>query len=103
MSEDARYEGRPFLRLLDCYVMRAIGQLDDAQAQALQAIEPRLAELYGGDGVWHEVVATQMDFPDDIEANIAHVWIAAQAKAQELGIEIDAADFTRQFVDANFL
>ncbi len=103
MSEDTRYEGRPFLRLLDCYVMRAIGQLDDVQAEALRAIEPKLAELYGGDGVWHEVVASQMDFPDDIEANIAHVWIAARMKAEELGVEIDAARFTREFVDLNFL
>lgn len=103
MDEDTRYEGRPFLRLLDCYVLRAIGQLDDAQAEALRAIEPKLAEVYGGDGVWHEVVASQMEFTDDIENSIAHVWMAAQMKAQELGVEVDAADFTRQFVDKTFL
>ncbi len=102
MSGEARYEGRPFLRLLDCYVLRAIGQLDEAQNAALQSIEPQLAELYGKESTWFQAVADQMQFPEDVEASIQQVWIATLAKAEELNVEVDAAEFTRQFVDTNF-
>lgn len=103
MSEAARYEDRPFLKLLDCYVLRAIGQLDDVQDAALQSIEPQLAGVYGKEMPWYEVVSNQMQFPDDIDASIQQVWVAAQMKAGEQGAEIDPAAFTRQFVDTNFL
>jgi hypothetical protein len=102
MSEEARYEGRPFLRLLDCYVLRAIGQLDEAQNAALQTIEPQLAGVYGKESRWFEVVAEQMDFPDGIEASINQVWQATLLKAEELNMEVNSAEFTRQFVDTNF-
>ena len=103
MSDAGRYEGRPFLRLLDCYVMRTIGQLDEAQDESLQAIEPQLAQLYGKPSPWYQVVMDQMEFTEDMEANIRQVWIAALTKADELNMEIDPAEFTRQFVDTNFM
>ena len=103
MTDAARYEERPFLKLLDCYVLRAIGQLDEAQEAALQSIEPQLAGVYGKEMPWFEVVSDQMEFPDDIDASIRQVWVAAQMKADDLEEQIDPAAFTRQFVDTNFL
>jgi hypothetical protein len=103
VSDGTRYEERPFLKLLDCYVLRAIGQLDEAQDQALRTIEPQLAGVYGKEMRWFEVVSDQMEFPDNIDASIRQVWVAAQMKAGELEEQIDPAEFTRQFVDTNFL
>ena len=103
MTDPARYEDRPFLKLLDCYILRAIGQLDDVQAAALESIEPQLTEVYGKETAWHELVSTQMEFPEDIDASIRQVWVATQMKAAEQGAEVDPAEFTRQFVDTNFL
>lgn len=103
MNEATRYDGRPFLRLLDCYVLRAIGQLDEAQDAALQAIEPQLGELYGKESTWFEAVADQMQFPEDIEASIQQLWVATLTKAEEMDMQVDPSDFTRQFVDMNFL
>jgi len=102
VSEGERYEGRPFLRLLDCFVLRAIGQLDAAQNEALSSIEPKLAEVYGQESTWFQVVADQMQFPEGIEASINDVWEAALGKAAEMNMQIDPAEFTRQFVDTNF-
>jgi hypothetical protein len=45
-----RYEGKPFLRLLECYVLSAIDELTDEQCAALSALEPKLRELYGVQG-----------------------------------------------------
>lgn len=42
----SRYEGRPLLRLVDCFVLDAIDQLDDAQRATLEALEPRLAKTF---------------------------------------------------------
>ena len=38
-----RYAGKPFLRLLECYVLAAIGELSDEQQATLRAMEPKLA------------------------------------------------------------
>ena len=35
-----RYEGKPFIRLVDCYVLDAIGHLDDAQEAQLIEMTP---------------------------------------------------------------
>ena len=37
-----RYEERPLTRLLECYVLAAIDQLDDGQRDTLQRTEPTL-------------------------------------------------------------
>lgn len=97
-----RYNGKPFLRLLDCYVLRAIGELDAPQANALANMEPKLAEVYGISAAWHEIVAQQMSFPENLPAHISEIWQAGQQRAAEQGLEADPREFTRQFVDTNF-
>jgi hypothetical protein len=37
----SRYAGKPFLRLLECYVLDAIGELSDEQQATLLAPVPR--------------------------------------------------------------
>jgi hypothetical protein len=97
-----RYSGKPFLRLLDCYVLNAIGMLDEAQINGLKAMEPKLAQVFGIEGSWTDIVASKMEFPDDLPAEIRRIWEAGRAKASTIGLEVDPAEFTRQFVDTNF-
>ncbi len=59
-----RYAGKPFLRLLECYVLFAIGQLDEHQQETLQHMEPKLADVYNLSGTWLDIVSSQMAFPD---------------------------------------
>jgi hypothetical protein len=98
----SRYVGKPFLRLLDAYVLEAIGHLDAQQADALQAMESRLGAVYGTTGSWQQIVAAQMDFPQDLPAQIRRIWDNGNAKAAALGQAADPLEFTRQFVDTNF-
>ena len=98
----SRYDGKPFLRLLDCYVLRAIGELDAQQEGALQSMEPKLANVYGRSGPWFEIVAQQMDFPDTLPEQIRNIWKSGKAKASQQGLAVDPNEFTRQFVDTNF-
>ncbi|AEG49274.1 hypothetical protein Sphch_1586 [Sphingobium chlorophenolicum L-1] len=97
-----RYDGKPFLRLLDCYVLQAIGKLDTAQMVALTQIEPKLSQIYGVKGPWQEIVANQMDFPANLSDEIEQTWEAGRLRAADQGLEVDPGEFARQFVDANF-
>ena len=98
----SRYDGKPFQRLLDCYVLKAIGCLDAQQEAALCAMESKLAQVYGTEGSWDVIVANQMDFADELPAQIASIWEAGKAKAAALGLTVDPKEFTSQFVDTNF-
>ncbi len=38
-----RYEGKPFLRLLECYVLWSVDALSASQAKMLNEVTPKLA------------------------------------------------------------
>ena len=94
-----RYEGKPFLMLLDSYVLDAIGALDarrDAQAAAL---EPQFA----GAGGWRAIVAREMRFPDGMAGAIREMWDKGRVRFVEAnGREPDPHEFARVFVDSKF-
>jgi hypothetical protein len=98
-----RYDGKPFLKMLDCYVLDAIGHLDTQSEAALTAMEPSLRQQLNATGGWRAMVEQQMQFPDGMAGAIREVWekgrpqfVAAQ------GHEPDPAAFAQSFVDTNF-
>lgn len=97
-----RYAGRPFLRLLECYVLDAIGQLDAGQHDALRRMEPKLGGLYGAPGPWQAIVATQMDFPTSLPQQIRDLWAHNREQAQRRGEVASPEAFATAFVDQNF-
>lgn len=97
-----RYAGKPFLQLLDSYVLDAIGALDARQRATLTGMEPRLAQVYGTGGRWQDIVAAQMKFPVSMPTRIVEIWRAGSEKMREAGQAPDPLAFARQFVDANF-
>ncbi|URW76939.1 hypothetical protein M9980_07025 [Sphingomonas donggukensis] len=98
-----RYDGKPFLRLLDSYILDAIGHLPADQEAALTAMEPKFAETFGTTGRWRDVVATQMKFPAGMAGAVREVWDKGRPRfVAAHGREPDPAEFTRTFVDTNF-
>jgi len=98
-----RYAGKPFLRLLDSYVLAAIGALDQANLDWLTQAEPFFRETYGEQGNWREIVARRMQFPEGMEAAIIDVWQKGRIRfIQESGEEPDPVQFAHTFVDTNF-
>jgi hypothetical protein len=97
-----RYAGRPFLRLLECFVLDAIGQLDDRQRDTLRQIEPKLRETYGREGTWARIIAGEMDFPEALSSEIRTVWGKNLAIARKQGLQVDPNEFAMAFVDQNF-
>lgn len=47
---DSRYEGRPFLKLLDSYVLRGAGELEPEDELLLGQMTPKLQEVYASQG-----------------------------------------------------
>lgn len=98
-----RYDGKPFLRLLDSYVLDAIGHLDEANAKWLVEAEPHFRATFGEDGSWREIVEKRMQFPVGMQAAILDVWTKGQAKFRAAaGEDPDPVLFTYEFVDTKF-
>ena len=88
-----RYAGKPFLKLLDSYVLESIGHLDPADDAALTA----------SDGPWRSVVAREMQFPQGMAGAIREMWDKGRVRFMESqGHEPDPGEFTRTFVDTKF-
>jgi hypothetical protein len=79
LGPQARYKGRPFLRLIECYVLLSIGELDDDAQIALASIEPRLGEVYGMSASWDQIVSSQMEFPSELPDRLRSEWARARA------------------------
>lgn len=102
-TDDAtRYTGKPLLRLLDSYVLLAIGALDAEQAAALQKLEPKLSEIFGRQGTWSTIVASELDLPEELPPRILEAWEDGRKKAASYGITLDPKEFAALFVDTNF-
>ena len=97
-----RYEGKPLLRLLECYVLDAIDQLDDRERDTLQRMVPKLATLYKRNGTWSEIIRDEMNFPDSLPAIIREIWNINLARMHSSGIGINPNYFAMTFVDENF-
>ncbi|MCP3731733.1 hypothetical protein M9978_15000 [Sphingomonas sp. MG17] len=98
-----RYAGKPFLKLLDSYVLDAIGALDPASDASLTAMESRFREIFGASGDWRTIVAERMQFPKGMAGAIREVWEKGSAKfVAAQGHQPDPHEFTRTFVDTNF-
>jgi hypothetical protein len=98
-----RYAGKPFLQLVDCYVLDAIGYLDAVSDAKLAVMEPKLHAEYGVTGHWREIVEARMNFPAGFRGAVREVWNAGTAKFQAAnGRAADPFEFTRHFVDKHF-
>ena len=101
MSE--RYRGKPFLELLDSYVLAAIGHLDAEGERLLTAMEPKFHQAFAATGSWRSIVEHRMQFPAGMAGAIREVWETGRTKfAAANGTEPDPVEFTRIFVDTNF-
>jgi hypothetical protein len=99
----ARYEGKPFLRLLDSYVLDAIGHLGTESAATLTRLEPKFHQAFKATGDWRTIVETVMQFPAGMPGAIREVWDKGRERfVEENGHIPDPVEFTHIFVDTNF-
>lgn len=89
-----RYDGKPFQRLLDAYVLDVIGALDPRTDQQLTADLPRLTEALGSDAAtWQALVREQMRFSPDEDERIRASWAKAKEADEIAGRSPDPTSF----------
>lgn len=97
----ARYQGKPLLRLLECFVLKAINELSAADAESLRTMQPKLALIYGRQGTWDQIIATTMEFPENMPTLIREMWDRNQVIAQQQSTTLAPQQFAEMFVDQN--
>ena len=102
MNSNARYDGKPLLRLLELYVLKAIGELSESEAKTLELMAPKLRSVYGIVGNWDEVIASVVGMPDGMPDVIRNAWARNSELAKKSGAELTPKQFSEMFVDANF-
>ena len=96
-----RYKGKPLLRLLECYALKSIGHLTVQEEATLDALAPKLSQLYGHQGAWHKIIEALMELPPDMPQMIRDMWARNRRRAEQAGVQLDAQQFAELFVDQN--
>jgi hypothetical protein len=102
MSTDTRYDGKPLLRLLEFYVLKAIGELSKESQDRMVAMAPKLQAIYGGDGRWDDAIAKALHMPDTMPEAIRDMWKKNLKIAHDNKVTLTPQQFAEMFVDSNF-
>ena len=99
---NSRYQGKPLLRLIECYVLWAINELSEKDGKNLTEMAPKLREVYGIDGKWNEIIGGVMSFPDNMPELVRDMWARNQEVAMQKNTTLSPEQFAQIFVDQNF-
>ena len=103
MHSNSRYDGQPLLRLLECYVLWAIGELPEAQANSLLEMTPKLRSVYGSKGAWQEIVAGTVGMTSEMPEHLRALWARNLEIARQNGVLLSPQRFAEMVVDDNFV
>lgn len=99
-----RYLNRPFLRLLDSYVLDCMGCLPSEQGALVTLLLPKLmASLKGSAHTWQELVEQQLSLPSDTRELIRSMWSDFRIASARDGIPASSTDFVHLFVSTHML
>lgn len=96
-----RYAGKPFLKLVDSFVLQCIGELDSSQEALLQQMTPKLQQTFNSSGTWEDIVMSELRFGPEIRTAISELWIKNQGIAKQKGTTLAPMQFVEMFVDNN--
>ncbi|HVU15281.1 MAG TPA: hypothetical protein VHD32_00035 [Candidatus Didemnitutus sp.] len=91
------------LRLLECYVLRAIGYLGEKEAATLALMAPSLQSALKADGAWYEIVEKAMHLPANMPELVRDMWAKNQKIAEANGAVLAPQAFAEMFVDDNLV
>jgi|SRR5215471_7907669 len=102
-ASNPRYQGKPLLRLLECYVLWAIDQLSEEDADALERMTPKLQSIYGAQGDWQHVLAAAVELPPNMPELIRGLWVKNSEIARKNSVRLTPQRFAEMFVDENLV
>ena len=102
MSDNVRYDGKPLLRLLELYILKALDELPAVEQETLTRLAPKLQAIYGGNGTWHGALEAAVHMPADMPQQIRDMWTKNIEIAQANNVPpLSAQKFAEMFVDEN--
>lgn len=102
MAINPRHVGKPLLRLVELYVLWAIGELSQKEEDTLNAMAPKLQRLYGGGGQWHEAIERAVLMAADTSQQIQGMWTRNLEIARANGLKLTPQEFAEMIADSNF-
>jgi hypothetical protein len=103
MTSNLRYQGKPLLRLLECYVLWMIDALPEKEATALKEMTPKLQSIYRMQGDWQRIVASVMQVPSNMPTLIREMWMKNTKIAQRSDTTLTPQQFAEMFVDQTLM
>ena len=97
--KDPRYDGKPLLRLIELWVLWAIGEIDDADQARLKEIEPQLQKTWGGEGAWHEMIGDTWQLPASLPEQLRGMWQRNLETARREGVPPPREIFAKSIAD----
>lgn len=101
-TPNPRYEGKPLLRLLECYVLWAIDELPPTESSTLREMTPKLQQVYGVQGDWQAIIVSVMELPPTMPETIRNFWAKNSEIARRNHAVLTPQQFAEMFVDQNF-
>lgn len=98
-----RYEGKPFLKFVDSFILKAIGELDPEMEAKLEKVTPQLQQTFFSGGTWEEIVMEQLDYTPAVREQIRGLWAENQASAAQQGGVLEPMQFVALFVAENIM
>jgi hypothetical protein len=102
MAANPRYDGKPLLKLLELYVLKAIGKLPRNEEDLLNAMAPKLQAISGGGGQWHEAIESAVRMDADTPQQLRDMWTRNLEIARASGVKLTPQKFAEMIVDENF-
>lgn len=103
MTTAPRYNGKPLLRLLECYVLWAIEHISEEELKALKEMTPKLQQIYKVQGDWQQVISEAVQLPENLPDLIRGLWHKNSEIVRKAGTTLTAQQFAEMFVDQNLL
>ncbi len=98
-----RYTGKPFLKLVDSFVLKCIGELDASQEDLLLQMTPKFQQTFSHSGSWEEIVMGQLHFGPEVRPAIKELWEKNQGIAKQNGATLTPIQFVEMFVANNVI
>ena len=102
MDSNPRYDGKPLLKLVELYVLKAIGELSQDDEDRLIAMAPKLQAISGGGGQWHEAIESAVRMDANTPEQLRGMWARNQEIARANGVTLTPQQFAEMIADENF-
>lgn len=94
-----RYAKQPFLRILEFYLLHAIGELAPSERTAMEKMAPQLSATFKQPGSWTEIVERVMKFDAKFAAEIRQSWRDNLERAKKSGATLTPREFVTAVAD----